>query len=266
MHAARQATYDDGAMIRRAHAVLFCSALAMACGCGGNVVIDGASSGGAGHGGAGHGGAGGQGGNQAGSGGSLVDGGGDAIADANADADACTPEPPPGDLMVTACFTSSWCPPEDSPPVRDALSTVLSLCDTSLYACCDQTILDGVACGPTTGDEGCCYTVFTRVNDPCTGASMGNGGSGPPGCAPNGEICNGPSDCCSGQCNAQGYCGPIICLVEGAPCASNLDCCELECAPLAPLPLCWHCIESGKPCSDAGVTCCSGVCGGGACE
>jgi hypothetical protein len=180
-----------------------------------------------------------------------------------ADGSSCDPEAAPPDTAVTACFQSGYCPPAHSASAHDQLSSALALCNTSDFPCCGETIIDQIPCGPSTSGGNCCYTVFTRTNQ-CTGngGSSGGGGGGPPGCSPDGQPCGLPTDCCSEQCNVDSLCGPVLCRPEGSPCVYNEECCELQCTSLWPLGvICYRCIHSGEPCSDAGIPCCGEVCG-----
>ncbi len=92
------------------------------------------------------------------------------------------------------------------------------------------------------------------------GGADADGGDAAP-CVPQGEECLQPTDCCSNECNVKGTCGPVQCRKEFYFCFSNEDCCNSQCTHLAPtLDLCYVCITTGFPCSDAGVPCCSGAC------
>ena len=191
-----------------------------------------------------------------GGGGSPTDAG---PADA-ADGSVCDPDATPPDTARMGCFQSSYCPPAHSASAHDQLSMALGLCDTSNFPCCQETIIDEIPCGPSASGGDCCYTVFTRLNQ-CNGdPGSSGGGGGPPGCLPNGQSCNLPTDCCSEQCNAESNCGPILCRPEGSVCFTKEDCCELSCIQGPSGNLCYLCIDDDQPCSDAGVACCSGTC------
>jgi hypothetical protein len=75
----------------------------------------------------------------------------------------CSPPVMPPDMLVTACFQSTYCPAADSELARQQINAALGLCDLAKDACCKQQVLHQVVCGASVSSGNCCYAVLVTI-------------------------------------------------------------------------------------------------------
>lgn len=211
----------------------------------------------------------------------------------------CTNEDRPycsGDGVCAECVFDRHCPSDDcdrstSPP-SCACRTTGESCGADVECCtlnCDGgTCAEAESCAELgescSSSSGCCGSAFCNEAGECeecgaAGASCSTDSDCCEGtacndddvcetCVAEGESC-ADQPCCTGDCvgigspgnpDTEPTCSTADCSTKGGSCETTSDCCDgLRCHSDG---VCRDCLESGEPCLDSELSCCSEMCSG----